>query len=186
MRLSAIFFAALLATFPATAGEVRLMTLDNETSTSDCIGDPKTPLCAVETRDACTLRNIKHLCDMIETKLPTLGKLTPTEKESYVGISAFSYEIISQRKLSNSEIAQLTAKYGDGPWRVGDVAVTQLWTVCRPEDQCITDSRNDPARAFGEGCPARICRRGPAPETTIVRRKGDRWVIVRDYLEFID
>ena len=31
---------------PAVAGEVRTMTLDDRTSTSDCIGDPKTPLCA--------------------------------------------------------------------------------------------------------------------------------------------
>ncbi|MBI4968517.1 MAG: hypothetical protein HZC25_10410 [Rhodospirillales bacterium] len=39
---------------------VRVMSLT--ASTSDCIGDPKTPLCAVETVMACMLRRDMNLC----------------------------------------------------------------------------------------------------------------------------
>lgn len=186
MRPAYLAFAViLLAASTVVAGEMRLMTLDNETSTSDCIGDPKTPLCAVETMSACGLRIILTLCDTVDVKLPFQHGKTPITKDSYVGISAYWYEIIGQQTLTDSDVAPFTKRYGPGPWQAGDVAVTQQWTVCRPEAPCITESRNDPAKAYGEGCPAKICRRG-STQTTVVRRKGERWIIVRDYLDFVD
>jgi hypothetical protein len=187
MRPAYLVFAVILLAAPTVAaGEMRLLTLDNETSTSDCIGDPKTPLCAVETMSACGLRIILTLCDVVESKPDFLNRNTPITKDSYIGISAYWYETIGQRELTNADVAQFAERYGDGPWQTGDVAVTHRWTVCRPEDACITESRNDPSRAYGEGCPANICRRESGPRTTIVRRKGERWIIVRDYLEYID
>ncbi len=159
------------------------MTLDDATSTSDCIGEPRTPLCAVETMEACTGRNIKALCDIVETDLPFLGRLTPVTPDSYVGISVFKYEILKLETLADSDVRSLTDRLGEGPWRAGDVAVTLWWTVCRPQDACIVESRDDPRRAYGEGCPAVRCLREPLARTSVVRRKGDRWVIVRDYLE---
>jgi hypothetical protein len=43
-------------------GQYLVMTQDDATSTSKCIGDPKTPLCAVETVRACYIRGKADLC----------------------------------------------------------------------------------------------------------------------------
>ena len=43
----------------------RIMTMMDATSTSDCIGRPVTPLCAVETEMACFLRNDDSLCEVV-------------------------------------------------------------------------------------------------------------------------
>lgn len=43
----------------------RIMTMLDATSTSDCIGRPVTPLCAVETRMACFLRRDDRLCEVV-------------------------------------------------------------------------------------------------------------------------
>ncbi len=186
MRPTYLVFAVILLAAPTVvAGEMRLLTLDNESSTSDCTGDPKTPLCAVETRNACGLRIVLTLCDVVEAKPGFQHGNTPITKDSYVGISAYWDMFIGQQTLADSDVAPFTKRFGSGPWQAGDVAVTQQWTVCRPEAPCITESWNDPARAYGEGCPAKICRRG-SPQMAITRRKGDRWIIVGDYLEFVD
>ena len=42
----------------------RILTMLDETSTSDCIGRPVTPLCAVETKMACFLRGNNNLCEV--------------------------------------------------------------------------------------------------------------------------
>ena len=47
--LLVIFFVGLLGAESSIAGEVRVLGNDKETSTSKCLGDPKTPLCAAET-----------------------------------------------------------------------------------------------------------------------------------------
>ena len=56
------------ATSPAPAkprpARWRVMTYDDATSTSRCIGDPRTPLCAIETHMACFLRGFVKLCTL--------------------------------------------------------------------------------------------------------------------------
>lgn len=43
-------------------GQYFVMTKDKETTTSDCVGNPKTPMCAVETLLACFVRVVDYLC----------------------------------------------------------------------------------------------------------------------------
>jgi hypothetical protein len=75
VRLSLPLLAALLCAAVAQAqppdpdlpavdppGQARVMTHDDATSTSQCIGKPITPLCAVETVIACLLRKRDELC----------------------------------------------------------------------------------------------------------------------------
>lgn len=45
-------------------GEYLVMTQDNVTSSSKCIGNPVTPMCAVETKLACEQRNDPSLCEL--------------------------------------------------------------------------------------------------------------------------
>ena len=52
--LAVILLVAATGQEPAFAGELRVLDYDNEGSTSQCIGNPVTPLCAVETLEACT------------------------------------------------------------------------------------------------------------------------------------
>ncbi|MBF0167290.1 MAG: hypothetical protein HQL45_06625 [Alphaproteobacteria bacterium] len=71
MRLLGVLvgWLALAAAWPALAGEkfdpkeVRVIT--PTTATSKCIGDPKTPICAVETFLACIERRDLQLCNIV-------------------------------------------------------------------------------------------------------------------------
>ena len=60
-------------------GSFRLMTRDDTTSTSKCIGNPVTPLCAIETHLACWARDNKELCEIAfgrKSGPPTPFKIT--------------------------------------------------------------------------------------------------------------
>src|SRR5688572_7375110 len=60
LTLFAILATAVGLFFYSDRGEIREIT--TTTSTSDCISDPKTPACAVETLLACTTRLDGALC----------------------------------------------------------------------------------------------------------------------------
>ncbi|MEO5336789.1 MAG: hypothetical protein H7841_07845 [Magnetospirillum sp. WYHS-4] len=53
-------------------GEIRSITAT--TATSDCIGDPRTPVCAVETLLACLARSSPDLCTMVGEDVPRTHK----------------------------------------------------------------------------------------------------------------
>ncbi|CAA6604679.1 exported hypothetical protein [Rhodospirillaceae bacterium LM-1] len=73
-------FLALGAAWPVMADEkfdpkqVRVITPSN--ATSKCIGDPKTPICAVETLLACFARQKAELCKLVEAPEADLGDST--------------------------------------------------------------------------------------------------------------
>jgi hypothetical protein len=50
---------------PDPPGHWRYITQDAERTTSQCIGDPKTPLCAMETVWACYVRNKAEFCAIV-------------------------------------------------------------------------------------------------------------------------
>ena len=184
MRLIGLLLTAcILFALPATAGEVRLMTLDNETSTSACIGDPKTPLCAAETVEACFSRVVKGLCETVGADFSPYEGRTPHTPDSYAGLYQLSYEHKATRTLSANDIPPQFGSTADNPWKPNDVAVTLHWTVCRPEDSCIEETMTDPARRYGEGCPPVHCRTEPSSNTYILRSTDDGWRIVEWYLE---
>ena len=47
---------------PDPKGYWRVMTQDDATTTSKCLGSRETPLCAVENFRACNLRKVAELC----------------------------------------------------------------------------------------------------------------------------
>ena len=172
-----------LFALPAGASEVRTMTLDNETSTSDCIGDPKTPLCAAETVEACFIRLTKDLCETVGADFSPYEGGTPHTPDSYVGLYQHTYKHKGTRTLSANDIPPQFGPTADNPWKPNDVAVKLRWTACIPEDECIVESRDDPTRGYGEGCPASRCRIEPSGSTYILRSTDDGWRIVEWYLE---
>jgi hypothetical protein len=80
MRLGVVVMASalLLAWAQAAQAEERfdpkqIRVITPSSATSKCIGDPKTPICAVETLIACTTRIQQRLCDKVgvrDLKLP--------------------------------------------------------------------------------------------------------------------
>ena len=84
-------------------------------ATSDCIGDPKTPLCAVETFLACSARKQIELCETV--RAPGLGyadENSSTENLEYV--------VVAVHEISESEV---TEELKTADWhRPGFVVVT--------------------------------------------------------------
>ncbi len=166
---------------PGAAGEKRILDFTNEGSTSQCIGDPRTPLCAAETLEACRTRSEWELCAPIEHDYSVYGKWVPA------GISflySYRYEIMSSKPLEAPDIAYQRLGRLAKPWRIGDVALQLWWEGCPPIDECVVETRMHPTKKFGEGCRSfAYCSREPHPRTYILRRKGSLWIVVADYTD---
>jgi hypothetical protein len=61
---------------PAT-GVKRVMTKESKTTDSQCVGDPKTPVCAFETLIACVTRRAPWLCQLVGVKKDGFQFKTP-------------------------------------------------------------------------------------------------------------
>ncbi len=139
-------------------GEYRVMTQDDATSTSKCIGDPKTPLCAVETRIACFMRDNDELCRiaMDLDRNPGFGGFRT---------AGTVYRVIRREVLTDHRFPWRPAH--DLPWRPGD------------NNLVVGDIRIDTVEisCYKEVSPAACEHSGPTI-TYIVRRQGDRWAVI--------
>lgn len=180
-----MFIALLALTLPvasAIGGEVRVLTYSKETSDSRCIGNPVTPLCAVETMEACRIWADRELCELVGFDYERLLGLVPSD---YLRLLIYKYEFMAQQNLRDSDISAGKRNQGGRSWQIGDVAVQLRWDQCRPTDDCVDESRNDPSRRYGEGCePTRCMGRKDIRDTYILRRQGDGgWRLVDDFDE---
>lgn len=92
--------------------EAEIRTITATTATSDCIGDPRTPVCAVETVLACFARLDRALCE----------KATRQKVELTGERGAYRYRIVSVRTITGKDIAP---EFRDiNWWKPGDVNVT--------------------------------------------------------------
>ncbi|MCP5370762.1 MAG: hypothetical protein H6907_03440 [Hyphomicrobiales bacterium] len=176
-----------------SVGEIRILTYDKETSTSDCIGDPRTPICGVETVEACRDWSDKDLCDIAEFDFSALRGLAPGPLGS---LTVHHLHILADQILGDADIPdwarhlardrnQLPSEYPawlkrrlTQDWRPGDARVTIKWLYCGPEDACIDETIGHPTRRLGEGCPAERCVWDDTPKTYVLRRKGTKWVVI--------
>jgi hypothetical protein len=149
-------------------GHWRLMTQDPDTTSSKCVGDPKTPLCAVETIRACFIRRDDNLCRV------GMGlDHPPGVIKSFKTPWAYEwYRIVDVKQLGEKDlrVTDTDPKYTDDPeyspwaWRTGDVKIAAFIINC---SQYIDEIK--PAR----------CQKHPLPPTTyIVRKEGTRWRVV--------
>lgn len=102
-------------------GVWRALTLDDETSTSKCIGDPKTPLCALETTRACFWRALSRLCRKVEVDRMSSR---PRPEGSWL-----SYRIVSARRLT-AEAPPDREKEWPYEWRPGDILIGTFQRDC--------------------------------------------------------
>jgi hypothetical protein len=177
---AALFMALVLAsqTVPATAGggppelvDSRLLTgvfapdpegtwrrIDETDSTSTCIGDPVTPLCAIETLHACLTRANDDLCQIAAAHY--LGG--PYQYRTPGAMNHYRlYRVTSVRRATIEDVR--TGGTGINARRVGDILVETEWRPCRAYptgDSCLTFS---------------------GPTTHTVRRLDGGWVVIDVY-----
>lgn len=164
------------------AQEFRVFDPMGKEDTSRCIGDPRTPLCAVETHAACIYRGDSSLCDKVGYDYKAVfGDLRPG---GYGLLYYYRFREIERKAL---RAADIPPRYGgDGPkkWRPGDVAIHTYWEGCPPNDRCVMETINDPSRPYGEGCRGfDRCGVYPFKLIDIVRFVGGKWVYVASYGE---
>ncbi len=171
---------ALAQSVPGT--KLPLMGFSNATSTSTCIGNPVTPLCAVETFEACLFRAEWPLCAEVGFEPGDMCQFGPGD---YNKLFYHPYEVIGQKAVR----AKFAPMPRDGEpsitWLPGDMAVRLWWQYCPPIEKCVVETQVHPTKKFGEGCRTfEFCGKFPAPYTYVVRRIGHRWVLVNNYDEF--
>lgn len=145
-------------------GSFRLMTQEDSTSTSKCIGNPISPICAFETYLACRVRDNNELCEIAngeKTGSPTPFKLDKNR------IVKTGYRIMAIRQYTPQHMpAPSRNRIEIKPW---DVGVTLDTANC----------------TYGK------CD-GPYPDTRVsylLRQRGDVWFVVfeagyqRDYTD---
>jgi hypothetical protein len=172
-----IFFAASIAhALESRPDEARLrtMTIDPPTATSPCIGNPVTPLCAVETFNTCYDWNDKQLCRAVGYT-PNV----PLGVDGYFALKTFHYRAIGEATLKDEHIPDWARKSDNklSPWSAGDLALDVYWETCRPHDPCVKRTR-EAGLKLGEGCPMTSCSSDIA--TYILRGVRDQWKFI-DY-----
>ena len=172
IRLIAVLF--LVASLPALAADASLppltpedkplvMAFDDAQTTSKCIGNPATPMCAIDTMQACWLRGDHHLC-RIGLNLdhePRYGGGAPHPEDIYV------YRVVKRKVLTKKTLPWKPEEVLERPGLLapqeGDMEV-DIWEVrCTkviPPEGC---DHNNYASVSG----------------FIVRREGDRWTVLQ-------
>lgn len=126
-----------------------LMTHDDATSTSQCIGDPRTPLCAIETVLACHLRQIDELCRIGMGWSDFPGQIKTQVQSTYTQrywVAATEF-VTAKNKRSYAKVRYLKPQIGDIAIRIHD------------------------APCYDQKCYKPV---GP-PTIYLVRQNGDRW-----------
>lgn len=152
---------------PDPRGSWRIIGLTDATSTSDCIGKPISPICAIETNIACLLRQDSELCRIGSAIIEGLifQGLPINQPRGY-----YKLHIWSANRLREEVIP---------PWRKqkcvaslagGDIAVELSWLRCPGfrADDCRHDDRED---RFTD-------QPGLNPFTFVVRGSGSNWRVV--------
>jgi hypothetical protein len=181
-RLSSIacFLVVCLAISDARAEEPwRILDNTNEGSTSDCIGNPKTPLCAVETAEACLKRGAFDLCRRVGYTWKELGRW---ETAGYILLYYNRYRLAGSGVIRQSDIPPARKALKGLRVRAGDVALRLKWQGCAPDDQCVMETINHATKSYGEGC-RRLdsCKDVTGFATYILRRDGTEWDMLLQY-----
>lgn len=94
----------------AQPGQWNYVTQDDAASSSHCIGDPRTPLCAVETLLACFQRGRAELCRMVDDGAEQYSQVfaSPVEPGKYL-----AYRVMAAQRVREGEDVPAPAQPGD-------------------------------------------------------------------------
>lgn len=133
----------------------RKMTLDDETSTSKCVGRLNSPICAMETKEACNVRGDNALCQKAVTDAEGRVFIRSPERSPNIW---WSYRFSKVKKVAAGERILV----GTTEAQPGDYIIDRRDRMCYiNENKCDKDI-------------------GPAT-THLVRRLGDEWRIITWY-----
>lgn len=134
-----------------------LMTQNPMTTTSKCVGKPKSALCAIETFLACVVRS--------ENKLCRIARDDPNLKDqNMLPRWSSKYRVVWAKRVSASDLPEEETRDLPWPWKLGDIRVG-VWNIdCYKEDKppCGTPASNlmVPISSY------------------VVRKVGDHWRLV--------
>ena len=146
---------------PKIDGQWRVIERTDEASTSTCIGRPISPLCALDTYEACSLRGGYDLCFSIYNVTPLPYKITRENEPKF----HWRIRPVMTRHLSAQDIRDWRAYHRDKIfWRVGDVAIGFVKRNCYDpfEDEASRDCEK----------PDKVA------DMAVFRRTGHAWHIV--------
>ncbi|MEO5372727.1 MAG: hypothetical protein H7840_00450 [Alphaproteobacteria bacterium] len=135
-------------------GHWRKMGHDDATTTSKCVGNPVTPLCAVETVRACFVRVEDLLCGIA---MGLDGPAGMVSRKKSVGIT-LRYRITGARILRDRDIPP-NKRDGKWSWKAGDVQIDMKATKCY-DGRCQKEIRQATSTTYD------------------VRKYGNRWVVI--------
>jgi hypothetical protein len=166
----------------------RILRFRPQWTSSDCIGDPKTPLCAAETLLACYLRENAEMCHMIGWDVT--WKTNPNPRREAPGSDMIVYHVTNEKELHASDISEEPRK-GKYAWQAGDVAVRMMVFFCSGSQHCFRTREGSPSGKLKD-CPPVSCRLGgygsrksdlkARSRITITRKIGDSWHVVQNIL----
>ena len=134
-------------------GYWRKMTLDDKTSTSKCVGKLTSPICAVETKEACKAREDNTLCQ--KAAADGEGQVFVRSSSEPSPNIWWSYRFSKVKKVGAGErilVGTTEAQPGD-------------YIIDRRDRQCFSDENK--------------CGKDIGPPTThLVRQIGDEWRII--------
>lgn len=140
---------------PDPPGLWRKLTHDEATTTSTCIGNPVTPLCAVETYWACFLHRRPELCDMVAAGVRPL-EVVPKVPDLWE-----EYRVLYARQPSPRDPVD-PATEGNMKPQPGDVVIGLLRRSCLgpPDDEtsCTLNVETQP------------------PHVHMLRKQGKFWI----------
>lgn len=147
---------------PDPPGTWRMVTRDNATTTSTCIGRPETPLCAIESVIACFVRRQRELCWIGRGRTDTRER--PFQKFPGGAIVVHKYRVVSAKRLAEEDIPYYWRLACEDAWEPGDLRVEIEWLYCTQRN-----GRLDCGEQWGFK---------PTPVAYIVRRTTRGWRVV--------
>jgi len=161
----------------------RILDVFGAAGSSDCVGDPKTPLCAIETLETCFSGGPRSFCRRVGIMMEDRY---PGASPDYFRLNYHRYREIARGVVRRADIPpaqkaleELPSWVEKLPVQAGDLAILMRWQGCQPDDQCVDKTVNHPTKAFGEGCRTfKYCSDVNFLSRYILRRQGDGWRVL--------
>ena len=141
-----------------------IMTADPATTTSTCVGNPKTGLCAVETILACSFRHDDELCRIAMGGSERIGLFNhakmPGDLVKYRVIVASWLEPEDLPPVDHDWTRLVGTQFAPWIWKVGDLSISIIMYYCEMDDPC----------------PGKTDKYTPA--SFVLRKEADRWRVI--------
>ena len=183
LHLLLCFAAVFLLARVSHAGEPwRVLDFKDAGSTSRCIGKPSTPLCAVETMEACITRAKWGLCERIGYPPKDLVEWEPSD---YLRLYYYRYRVVGSGVLGPADVPPGIKARDGTPLRPGDTALLLEWQGCPPIESCVRETQGKSSRAYGEGCRGLdLCSSYPDNKVTyFLRRSAESWRVLGNHYD---